>query len=443
MEDHSRELLPDRGHELLEHDEALVLVRDERIDLREASKVDALAEVVHLVEVLAPAVVDDLEEDLALEPAHELGAELLGAHLVGGEDVVREHSRDLLAGGGLRIERVEIHLERPDRLGLRTEARHVPLLEDVSRRELLYEAVGHNTDLGARDLRHVAPFEDLAAVLVDDAALLVHHVVVLEDALSDQEVLLLDLLLGALDLLREHLRLERVLLPVLVDGSQAVEDLVDAIAGEEADEVVLGREEEARLARVALAAGAAAELVVDPPRLVALGTADIEAAELADLVAFRLALLLERGQLDRYRVVPALVARAEALLPHDGLSHRVGVAAELDVDAAARHVRRDRDGAEATRLRDRLALALGVLRLRVEDDVVDPVAIELGAEHLGDLDRDRPDQDRLALLVALLDLVDEGLATCRPSSCRSGRSRRRGPSGGGSGSRPPASRRSS
>ena len=106
----------------------------------------------------------------------------------------------------------------------------------------------------AGDVGHVAALEDLAPVLVDHPALLVHHVVVLEDALTDQEVLLLDLLLGVLDRAAQHLGLERVLLAVLVDRPEAVEDLVDPLAGEEADQVVLGGEEEARLAGVALAA---------------------------------------------------------------------------------------------------------------------------------------------------------------------------------------------
>ena len=66
----------------------------------------------------------------------------------------------------------------------------------------------------------------------------------------------------------------------LVGRAEAVQDAVDPVAGEQADEVVLGGEEEARLAGVALAAGAAAQLVVDPARLVALGAADEQAAGL-------------------------------------------------------------------------------------------------------------------------------------------------------------------
>ena len=95
-----------------------------------------------------------------------------------------------------------------------------------------------------------------------------------------QEVLLLDLLLRLLDLLRQHPGLDRLLVALVVGDAEAVEDAVDAVAGEQAHEVVLGGEEEARLAGVALAAGAAAQLVVDAPRLVALGAADEQAAGL-------------------------------------------------------------------------------------------------------------------------------------------------------------------
>ena len=58
----------------------------------------------------------------------------------------------------------------------------------------------------------------------------------------------------------------------------------DAVGPEDPHQVVFERQVEARRARVALAAGAAAQLVVDAPRLVALGADDVQAAERDDLV---------------------------------------------------------------------------------------------------------------------------------------------------------------
>src|SRR6185503_11060131 len=140
-----------------------------------------------------------------------------------------------------------------------------------------------------------------------------------------------DLALGALDLLREHLRLDRLLRAVLGHGAEAVEDPVDPVAGEQAHEVVLGGEEEAGLARVALAAGAAAELVVDPARLVALRADDVEPAGVHDL----LAVVLDAGLDGREDVLVALVvvrvAGAEAELGQLELREVLRVAAELDV----------------------------------------------------------------------------------------------------------------
>ena len=121
----------------------------------------------------------------------------------------------------------------------------------------------------------VLALEHAASLLVDDHALRVHDVVVLEDVLARDEVLLLDLLLGVLDLLRE----DRGLHGLVVRDLEAVHDVVDPVAGEQAHEVVLAGEVEARLAGVALTPRAAAELVVDAPCLVALGPEDVEPAE--------------------------------------------------------------------------------------------------------------------------------------------------------------------
>src|SRR5690606_5534580 len=127
---------------------------------------------------------------------------------------------------------------------------------------------------------------------------------------------------------------DRALLALLADGAEAVEDPVDPVAGEQPHELVLGGEVEARLAGVALAAGAAAELGVDPARLVALGAEDEQAAGLHHLPAVGLDLLLHL----REDLVPGSVVLVRALLePAVGelaVGEVLGVAAELDVDAA-------------------------------------------------------------------------------------------------------------
>src|SRR6202007_2484626 len=62
VEDHARVVGPDAVQQVAEELEGFVLVRDQRIDLGEATQMDALAQVVHIEQVLAPALVDDLQE---------------------------------------------------------------------------------------------------------------------------------------------------------------------------------------------------------------------------------------------------------------------------------------------------------------------------------------------------------------------------------------------
>src|SRR5204863_350745 len=77
VEEERDQLLADRGAQVLEQHGALVAVLDERILLRHAAQVDALAHVVHVLEVLAPAQVDDLEHHEPLEVAHQALLEAL------------------------------------------------------------------------------------------------------------------------------------------------------------------------------------------------------------------------------------------------------------------------------------------------------------------------------------------------------------------------------
>ena len=169
-------------------------------------------------------------------------------------------------------------------------------------------------------------------------------------------------------------------------------------------QVVVEREVEARRARVALARGAAAQLVVDAPALVALGADDVQAAGRHDRLVVdvddRLRLLEGRRvrlRVDLRRVQPALV--------EDVRRESRRVAAELDVRAAARHVGRDRDGAGTAGLRDDARLLL--VELGVQRLVLDPAPLEQRREDLGLLDGHRADQDRPTGRRHLLDLVDQ------------------------------------
>ncbi len=65
-----------RVHHGGEQVETLALVLDQRLLLGERPQADALAQVVHLVEVLTPLAVEHGQQHPALELAHDLGAEL-------------------------------------------------------------------------------------------------------------------------------------------------------------------------------------------------------------------------------------------------------------------------------------------------------------------------------------------------------------------------------
>ena len=121
---------------------------------------------------------------------------------------------------------------------------------------------------------------DLAALLVDDLALVVHHVVVFQQVLADVEVARLDLLLRLLQRLVDPGMDDRL----AVLEAEPLQHAVHALGAEDPHQIVFERQEELGGAGVALAAGAAAQLVVDAPALVPLGADDEEAAGLRALL---------------------------------------------------------------------------------------------------------------------------------------------------------------
>src|SRR5437763_1375600 len=340
VEQEADRFLLDAVEHLAEHVEAFALVLDQRVALGVGAQPDALLEVVHLVEVLAPLAVDDREQHLALQLAHGLRAQLLFALLVGGVRVLDQPGLEEVgiqlvgAAAGLLDHVLDRHADRVQLLEAGPELVEIPVLGVPLRRGPGDVGAGHVVDHVLYLLVQVFAVEYPLALGVDHLALLVQHLVVLQDVLADLRVLRLDLGLRALDLAADHLRLDRYVL----GDVEALHDRLDGTGPEAPHQLVLQRQVEARLARVTLPAGPAAQLVVDTPRLVPLGAQDVQATGVDDLLALLLAQLLPLAQ----RVVPRRVVlvglRFQPALAQLRGGEELRVAAEQDVGTAAGHV---------------------------------------------------------------------------------------------------------
>ncbi len=340
---------------------AFDLVLDLRVDLAVAAQPDAGLQPVHAVQVVLPLRIDAVEQDVALELAHVVGADLLLA-----PPPLRLHALDDLvrrAVGVLRIELGRAHLDAEVTPQPAGELLRVALVDrHVVAERLVHMGVDDVLDELAEHLllAVVIVVQQRVAQAVHLLALQVHDLVVLEQVLADLVVAALDLLLRARDGLRDH----RMRDGLAVLQAELAEDVRDPIGREDAHEVVFEAEEELAGAGVALASRAAAQLVVDAPRLVPLRADDVQPAHLLD--AFT----------------------------------------ELDVRTAPRHVGRDRDGAGVARVLDDRGLPR--VLLRVQHHVLDAASLEHAGEALGLLDARGADEDRPALALDLHDLLDHG-----------------------------------
>src|SRR5262245_4068983 len=431
----------------LEEREALLLVFNQRIALAVTAQADAFLEVVEAVEVILPLRIDDLQHDVALDALQHVASDQLLFLIVRFADLRPQRVADFVRRLIGEIEVAGVDTE--DACHFAVERVEIPLLEIRRLRrigvdESVEDVLGELDQVLAGVERRLLAFfvlqpdlslEDLPAQRVDVLALLVHHVVVLEQVFADREVLRLDLLLRALDGTRHHAVLDRHAL----FHAELLHQTRDAVGPENPHQVVFERQVEPRRARVALTAGSTAQLVVDATRLVAFGRDDVEAVEGDDLLVLGFALppeVLEDPVVVRLRHTvegvdveevdellvfeePLLALRqtfgdllGQALLAR----HEFRVAAEQDVGAAARHVGGDRHSAFPSCLGDEL----GFLRvvLGVQHNVLvsaatggraslQPAAVEHRRELFGLLDRHRADQHRPAFLVLVEDFRDD------------------------------------
>jgi len=390
-------------NEHLEGTISLSLVLDQRVALAKAAQSDTGLEVVHLLQVVHPAGIDDAQHDLSVELAHEVLTQALGLHVVALLNICQDigsQGLEVLVG---ELGRIDMPGELHDPLA---QAPEIALaIVAVLGAELLHAAVhGVVHDLGDV-VGQVLAIQNLVTLGVNDLALLVHDVIVLKNALTHGEVDALDLVLGVLDGLGDDLVLDGHVV-AHVGRDHHLGDTVHPVAAEQAHEVVLERQVELSLARVALTAGTAAQLVVDTTGFMALGADDGQAAGGKHALALGLAGLLGLG-VKLLELLGRHVLHGQALVLQ-ALAHQlVGVAAQQDVGTTTGHVSSDGHGAVASGLGHDMGLAL--VMLGVEDLVRDAALGKGGRQLLGAFDGDGAHQDRLALGVTSLDVVGDGV----------------------------------
>ena len=262
--------------------EALLLVHVHRVLLTVGLKADALAQLRHGVDVVHPELVHHPQHDHPLQLPHNGRRHILLLLGIGLHGRLGEGLDAVLSGGGGDLVLRHGHGALME-IGALQAVQHGGILFAVQML-LLAEGQVHVPLDGGGDhvldgTLHIQAVQHLLTLAIDDLTLLVHHVVVLQGVLSSLEVPALHAGLGALNGLGQLAALDGHILPQI----QPVHHPRHPVSAEKPHEVVLQAQIEPGLTGVSLTAGTAAELVVDPAGVVALGTHDKEAARRPDL----------------------------------------------------------------------------------------------------------------------------------------------------------------
>src|SRR5690606_19400616 len=230
--------------------------------LRVTAQVDALAQVVHAGQMLLPLLVEDAEHHVLFQLAHDLAAD---HRFLFAEVAFNRFLHAAFDAGGIQLFAAfqpaaggDVYAEVRSQLAF--QGRQLPGLVERFRRDMGLDVLGDHVFADVVDgFLHRFGFHQLGALLIDDLALVVGVVVVVQQVLADVEVVRLDLALRLLDLPADHAVLQRL---VFLHAGE-LHQLGHPFGGEDAHQRVFQRQVEAAGARVALATGAAAQLVVD------------------------------------------------------------------------------------------------------------------------------------------------------------------------------------
>ena len=372
--------------------EGLALVLLLGVLLGVGAQVNTLAQMIHGGQVLLPQGIEHLQHDLFFDLAHARADPLaLG--------IVRclDFATDLFPQGLLMQLIVGLQPLRQRqgngefRLQLFFQARDIPLfLHAQGWDEAVYHIVDDVAANSGNGVRDIVLAQQVVALLVDDLALVIGHIVILQQLLANIEVAPFHLALRLLDGIGHHAVLDRLALL----HTESLHEALDPVRRENAHEVVFQRQVEPGKTGVALPTRAAAQLVVDTARFVALGTEDMQPAGIQYLLV-----TLLPGRLEFHP--PGIVDRAR------GCKLCLKVTAKYDVCAPAGHIGGDSDHPRPPGLGDDLRLLLVIFGVQ---HLVRDIGL---AEALGQLfrgfHRGGTHQHRRALGHTILDVRHDGV----------------------------------
>ncbi|RMV05524.1 hypothetical protein ALP17_05450 [Pseudomonas savastanoi] len=392
MRKHTDGVALDRIQQLLKQREGLALVFLLRVLLSVAAQVDTVTQVVHGRQVIFPQVVQHAQEDLLLEGTQGFGAGLVFLLVVRHQQLRHDFFAQAVFVQVVVFVQPLLDGQFDGKVGVQRgfQTGNVPLLRQGLRRNMLTdEIVEHFLTEVSDGLTNVLGSQQRVTHVIDHFALLVGHVIELEQLLADVEVATFHFALRFFDGVGHH----AVLDSLTGLHAQRLHEILHAVRGEDTHQAVFERQVETAGTGVTLAAGTATQLVVDTARFVALGGNNVQATRFDHLLMAFLPVSLDLCDLLRGRIFQI----GDLYFP---------VTAQQDVGTATRHVGSNGQSTRTTGLRDDFCFFF--VELGVQNLVIDAFLLEQVGHVFGGFDGRCTYQHRTVLCNAGLDVGNDG-----------------------------------
>ena len=338
----------------IEQAEGFALVFIQRVTLAIGAQPDALAQMIQRKQMFLPGLIENLQQQGFFDLAHNLWPNIGRTRRIGLRRRLHQafaHRIIINAFFPRPIRHRQIKVQNLPHITI--QLFQIPLLgigvfRNGARHDIRDGFFAHFRDGFGDFIRH----HEGAALGINFPALIIHHIIIFQQILADVEVPRLHLFLRAFQGLVDPGVDNR--LPFF--QAKLLQHAAHPVGPEDAHQIIFQRKEEARSARVPLAAGTAAQLVINAPAFMAFRANHEKPARLVHDGPRRINLgLVARKHRFKLRPFGCL-----GFLPRQHFQ----IAAQLNIRAAACHIGRNRHRASAPGLRHNFRFLFMVARIQ-------------------------------------------------------------------------------